>query len=65
MLWSGRDRNILASADLASHIALTLSSGPPANAGGVDKGNNAANNTKARFIRTLKQSGSSKKTCWG
>jgi hypothetical protein len=46
------DCNILASADLALHIALTFSSGTRPNAGGVNRGGNTANNTKARFIRT-------------
>jgi hypothetical protein len=42
----------LASVDLALHTALTFSSGTPANAGGANRGNNIANDTKARFIRT-------------
>src|ERR1700676_752943 len=46
------DCNILASADLALHIALTFSSGTRPNAGGVNRGSNTANNTKARFIPT-------------
>src|SRR5580704_12481166 len=52
MLSSGGDCNILASADLALHTALMFSSGTPPNAGGVNRGCNTANNTKARFIRT-------------
>ena len=46
MLWSGRDRNILASADLAWHIALTFSSGTPPNAGGVNRSSNIVKNKK-------------------
>ena len=52
VLWSGRDRSILASAALALHIALTFSFGSPPNAGGVNSAGNTANNTNARFIRT-------------
>jgi hypothetical protein len=39
-------------ADRALHTALMFSSGTPPNAGGVNRGCNTANNTKARFIRT-------------
>ena len=51
MLSSGGDCKILASADLALHIALTFSCGKPPNAGSMNSGNNTANNTKARFIQ--------------
>jgi hypothetical protein len=50
MLWSGVDPNILASADLVLHTAVTFSAGIRPNAGGVNRGNNTADNTKARNI---------------
>jgi hypothetical protein len=59
MLWSGIDRNIFASADLALHIALTFSSGIRPNAGGANMSSNTVKNKKARFIRTLMQLGPS------
>src|ERR1700722_862252 len=52
VLWSGGDRNILASVALALHIALTFSFGSPADAGGMSSPGNTASNTRARFIRT-------------
>jgi hypothetical protein len=63
-LCSGIDRNILASADLALHIALTFSSGIRPSAGGVSRTSNPVKNKTARFTRTLIQSGPTRRTYW-
>jgi hypothetical protein len=52
MLWSGVASHVSALADMALHIALTLSSGIRPNAGGMDRGSKTPKNKNAGFIRS-------------